>query len=146
MKCRTCDLDKPVNQFAWKVKNKKKQSSCKDCHNEWSKQHYQDNKAKVIRRSIENNQKVATENQRKMCKYLLDKMCIDCGENNLLVLDFDHLSNKEYNVARMLSFCSWNSILKEIEKCEVVCANCHRKRTQERANSYRFRFVRGLVA
>jgi hypothetical protein len=49
------------------------------------------------------------------------------------MLDFDHLRDKKYNVSRMIhDGFSWKAIQKEIEKCEVVCANCHRLRTHNR--------------
>jgi hypothetical protein len=59
--------------------------------------------------------------------------CFDCGETNHIVLDFDHLKDKKYNVSRMIhDGFSWAAIKKEIAKCEVVCANCHRIRTYNR--------------
>ena len=59
--------------------------------------------------------------------------CTDCGETNPIVLDFDHLKDKKYNVSRMIhDGFSWAAIKKEIAKCEVVCANCHRIRTHNR--------------
>jgi hypothetical protein len=59
--------------------------------------------------------------------------CVDCGEKNHVVLDFDHLKNKKYNISRMIhDGFSWAAIKKEIAKCEVVCANCHRIRTHNR--------------
>ena len=59
--------------------------------------------------------------------------CVDCGERNPIVLDFDHLKDKKYNISRMIhDGHSWASIKKEIKKCEVVCANCHRIRTHFR--------------
>jgi len=59
--------------------------------------------------------------------------CVDCGVKNHIVLDFDHLSDKKYNVSRMIhDGFSWAAIKKEIAKCEVVCANCHRIRTHDR--------------
>lgn len=59
--------------------------------------------------------------------------CVDCGITNHIMLDFDHLRDKKYNVSRMIhDGFSWKAILKEIEKCEVVCANCHRLRTHYR--------------
>jgi transcription elongation factor Elf1 len=62
--------------------------------------------------------------------------CIDCGEKNHIVLDFDHLQDKKYNISRMIhDGFSWAAIKKEIAKCEVVCANCHRIRTYNRLTS-----------
>ena len=59
--------------------------------------------------------------------------CVDCGIKNHIVLDFDHLKDKKYNVSRMIhDKFSWAAIKKEIAKCEVVCANCHRIRTHIR--------------
>jgi L-lysine 2,3-aminomutase len=59
--------------------------------------------------------------------------CVDCGEKNHIVLDFDHLKDKKYNVSRMIhDGFSWKAIMKEIQKCEIVCANCHRIRTYAR--------------
>ena len=59
--------------------------------------------------------------------------CTDCGVTNPIVLDFDHLKDKKYNISRMIhDGFSWAAIKKEIAKCEVVCANCHRIRTHYR--------------
>jgi hypothetical protein len=48
------------------------------------------------------------------------------------VLEFDHLRDKLFSIGNKLSSRSWKSILAEIEKCDVVCANCHRRRTGRR--------------
>ena len=59
--------------------------------------------------------------------------CADCGITNHIVLDFDHLRDKKHNISQMIhNDFSWKAIKKEIEKCEVVCSNCHRIRTHER--------------
>ncbi len=68
----------------------------------------------------------------KMLEFLLAKKCIDCGEKDPIVLDFDHRDPKTKlkNVARMLSgHWSWESVYKEIEKCDIRCANCHRRKS-----------------
>ncbi|HWH16112.1 MAG TPA: hypothetical protein VNU25_00800 [Candidatus Paceibacterota bacterium] len=67
-----------------------------------------------------------------LLKYLQTKNCKDCGESDPVVLDFDHKDpkNKTKGVARFLSgHYSWSSILKEIDKCDIRCANCHRRKT-----------------
>jgi hypothetical protein len=53
------------------------------------------------------------------------------------VLEFDHLRDKRFSIGRELSRRSWPSIVAEMEKCEVVCANCHRRRTAQRRGSMR---------
>ena len=67
--------------------------------------------------------------------------CADCGERDPLVLEFDHLRDKRFNIGSALPYRNWETILAEIEKCEVVCANCHRRRTAHRMGS-----VRSIVA
>ncbi len=68
----------------------------------------------------------------KLFEYLSTKKCIDCGETDPVVLDFDHVKpkNKFKQISTMLSgHWSWKSLSKEIEKCEIRCANCHRRKT-----------------
>jgi hypothetical protein len=54
--------------------------------------------------------------------------CSSCGEDRWWVLDFHHRdpSEKEQGVARLFGCASKERIMKEIEKCDVLCANCHR--------------------
>ena len=68
----------------------------------------------------------------KLFEFLSEKACMDCGERDPIVLDFDHKDPKMKlkNVARMLSgHYSWESVLAEIQKCEIRCANCHRRKS-----------------
>ena len=72
----------------------------------------------------------------KVRKMLLDflstKACIDCGEKDPIVLDFDHVDPKTKfkPVSLMLSgHYSWKSLIVEINKCEIRCANCHRRKS-----------------
>lgn len=65
-------------------------------------------------------------------RYLKENPCVDCGEKDTRVLDFDHVRGKKIkNVSDMVKSgnCSWNRIKNEIDKCQVRCANCHRKKT-----------------
>jgi hypothetical protein len=90
----------------------------------------------------ENNKKYYIEKSGIQKKYLRLKYieykktlsCLDCGKSDFRFMEFDHINNdKEHNVSAMISkgFC-WENILKEINKCEPVCANCHNIRTWER--------------
>jgi hypothetical protein len=60
--------------------------------------------------------------------------CVECGySNHDAALDFDHLPGtvKLFTISAAWGR-PWSSILAEIAKCEVVCANCHRIRTVTR--------------
>ena len=83
------------------------------------------------------DKKLASKTKQQYKKRLIEikqsSGCTDCGETNHIVLDFDHLKDKKYNISRMIhDGFSWAAIKKEIAKCEVVCANCHRIRTHDR--------------
>jgi hypothetical protein len=59
--------------------------------------------------------------------------CVDCGIKDFRVLDFDHIGDKTIEPARMANnLWSIERINKELEQCEVRCANCHRIVTWER--------------
>ena len=62
--------------------------------------------------------------------YLLEHPCVDCGNNNVLVLTFDHVrGTKKGAVTEMVARGrSIETIKAEVRKCEVVCFNCHMRR------------------
>ena|SRR3989338_1185397 len=67
-----------------------------------------------------------------MLEYLSTKKCLDCNETDPIVMEFDHIDPKKKfrGIGTMLSgHWSWKSVLLEIEKCEIRCANCHRRKT-----------------
>lgn len=101
---------------------------------------YVQNKAKHIVRVRSNERKTTLAVQRKIKEYLLTHPCIDCGESDWIVLEFDHCKGKKkLAIASMIHRnYSWKVILEEINKCEVRCANCHRKKTAKQRNSYRY--------
>ncbi len=65
--------------------------------------------------------------------YLRQHPCELCGEDDPVVLDFDHKRDKLREVTVIASFGGWSDLLTEIEKCRVLCANCHRRQTALRA-------------
>lgn len=70
---------------------------------------------------------------------LKDVPCADCGGRFPRVcMDFDHVRGvKVDSISRMIRMSySWELILSEMAKCEVVCSNCHRIRTATRGQWY----------
>lgn len=72
--------------------------------------------------------KINLSNKQFLWDYLKNNPCVDCGESDPVVLEFDHLRDKKHGVASMKTL-SRKTILIEIEKCQVRCVNCHRRKT-----------------
>jgi hypothetical protein len=83
----------------------------------------------------EAQKRIRERNRQFIIDYLNKNPCINCGIRDIRVLEFDHVypETKKFNVSRMVSsqHHSIASIKKEIEKCQVLCANCHRIKTHE---------------
>lgn len=74
-----------------------------------------------------------------MLAYLSAHPCVDCGESDPVVLEFDHVRGEKcHNIGHMLADGkSWTRISGEIEKCEVRCANCHKRVTAKTFGWYK---------
>lgn len=66
-------------------------------------------------------------------EYLSTHPCVNCGERDPIVLEFHHVrGEKTLEVSRLIGRgASLEAIKAEIDKCDVVCANCHRRITSE---------------
>jgi hypothetical protein len=124
--CSKCKLDLPLSKFNKHSYNKEKyQSWCRECktkrENEWYLQNKEKRKKQVYDR--------ITANKQKAVDYLGGK-CTDCnGVFHPSVYDFHHLDpntkEKELSKAR---YSSWENYKTELDKCVLLCANCHRLR------------------
>ena len=132
--CSTCKQWKPFGEF-----NKRSTSrdgrpwSCRDCNKAYHYKNHERHMAQIRAR----NRRVWEDNVRRLFDHFQSHPCVDCGETDIAVLEFDHLRDKRRNIAQMVRGWSWEAILREIAKCDVVCANCHRRRTFGRQGSWR---------
>jgi hypothetical protein len=84
------------------------------------------------KRVASNDRPLRRRNLRFVLEHLRTANCSDCGETDLVVLDFDHLGAKRGSVMVLaINEHSINSLEREIAGCEIRCANCHRRRTVE---------------
>jgi hypothetical protein len=138
-RCCTCQQIKPLSEFN-KLRRAKdgRQYSCRDCNKAY---HYANWDRHMVQiRSRVKDQRIV--NQTFIVSYLRTHPCVDCGETDIVVLEFDHLRDKTAAISRLIgSSHSVGRILEEIAKCDVLCCNCHRRRTARRARNYRFRAV-----
>jgi hypothetical protein len=125
MVCTKCKEDKSDDQFPFKNKIEGKRSTiCSKCQCEYKKKYYRKNKQSHYKRnekSKESLKQFILEEKKKGCQI--------CGEACIPCLEFHHLNKneKEYDVSRMYFLGSLDKLKLEIEKCVILCANCHRK-------------------
>jgi hypothetical protein len=139
-RCGRCGQIKPVGEFNWRYTARGiRDNYCRPCRAAYKQEHYQANKARYIKRAAARRERVHTDNLKKAIDYFKTHPCVDCGETDPLVLEFDHLRDKSFALSQGMIDKSWDAILVEIAKCEVVCANCHRRRTLLRGGFRRTR-------
>lgn len=139
-RCSRCKVVKPASAFHRdRTRSDGIQNYCRDCNNTAAKAFHADNPEHCRERISKRAKRLRIANHVRLFRYLLEHPCLDCGESDPVVLEFDHVtSDKVANVSALL-VSRWEVIADEILKCEVVCANCHRRRTARRLGSLRLR-------
>lgn len=141
-RCGRCGESKPVEEFAWRRKARKQRDNyCRPCRAAYKQEHYRAHRRRYIDQSQLRKKEVFAERLAFLIDFLREHPCVDCGESDPVVLEFDHLRDKSFSVSQGFRDRRWQSVLDEIAKCEVVCANCHRRRTARRGG-----FARAAVA
>lgn len=138
MICSRCGENKDESHFYWRNETKGiRHKVCIACKSKlaaerWSTGNIKEsNYASKLRR--------VQRAQDYIWSVLIDSECADCGEQNPVVLEFDHIGTDKFlGVSQMVSSnYGVEKIKQEIAKCQVVCANCHRIRTSVRGNHWR---------
>ena len=138
LRCYRCEKLKPADDFAWRRKGRgQRDSLCRPCRSEYGKEHYAANRERYIEQARASKEALRLERTRYLLEYFKAHPCVDCGERDPVVLEFDHLRDKSFAIGAKLVQFAWQTVLDEIEKCEVVCANCHRRRTAQRRGAVR---------
>lgn len=114
--CSRCQVALPTDYtFAW----------CKTCRKECDKERHQKNKGTILiqKKAWKRKQREAFE------AFKATLACVVCGETASECLDFHHLdpTQKEQTIANLASRRSVEGLQKELDKCVVLCSNCHRK-------------------
>jgi hypothetical protein len=137
--CNICGVEKPEDEFVWKNKIKgKRRSVCKPCIAARSKKWYRQNQERQKENAKNNRQRYRQNARNYVWQYLLSNPCTVCGESDPLVLEFHHTGNKETEVAHLMGRnASLDALIREFEKCQVVCSNCHRRITAREQGWYR---------
>lgn len=124
--CLECSKTLGVKKFS---KNKCRKDGlqiyCKRCMGIRNKEYESKNKLK-----IRNNKKeYMIKNRLKLQRYKADHGCERCGENDYFALDFHHRNKKtkKDSINNLVSSRLFQQVWEEIKKCNLLCANCHKR-------------------
>lgn len=144
--CTKCKINKLLNEYSYSDKSAGRfRTICKNCQAIIRKQNYNKNRKKEIKNSIITNKNRKNKNRIFLYNYLLENPC-PCGENNPILLEFNHkdIKEKTYTISQMVNR-HLSKIKMEIEKCEILCVKCHRLKTAEQFNWYKDLILSGLI-
>jgi hypothetical protein len=130
-RCARCQIDVSVAAFK-KRKNGSCYAYCGPCQTEYLHDHYLKNAALYKKRRRESGRRYFLRDRAYVIEYLRSHPCVDCGENDPVVLEFDHIdrNTKDTEIGNLVRWgCSLLRLQHEISKCAVRCAHCHRRRT-----------------
>ena len=130
--CSKCCLTKRLEEFPVRADRPSGRGTvCNVCRRSYSRAHYARNVAYYVDKAARSNSRLRAENYTRLIEYLRVHLCVDCGEADVRVLQFDHVDpvRKTSEVSRLLQWATWQRVLTEIDKCVVRCGNCHRRRT-----------------
>src|SRR5581483_5470727 len=129
-RCGMCGIDKPVEEFHRSSRHGR-QAWCKTCRREYDRAYHL--ATGELRREQKRQRRLSTRAWYQTLKE--GKPCVDCGGVfHQAAMTWDHRPGtvKRCEVSMMVRGFSRESILAEIAKCDLVCANCHAARTAER--------------
>ena len=141
-RCSRCRELKPLSAFTLRGSSRGRPDTyCRPCRSEYGKEHYAANRADYITKARRRKHDELLRRFEFLVEYFASHPCVDCGERDHVVLEFDHLCDKAFNVSYGIQNMGWSAVLAEIEKCVVVCANCHRRRTAAQRGHRRLLFT-----
>lgn len=134
--CPKCNEEKKHADFNKNSSRKDGlQNYCRKCQKEIDKKFQPKRDLTKKRKQLDEKRNA---NRKSVFEYLENNSCVDCGEKDILVLQFDHIKDKKHNISDMIiRGYSLNKIFEEIKKCEVRCANCHARKTAKQQGWYK---------
>ena len=130
--CSKCKVQKLTTEFGFKNKEKQKlHAQCKECQKGPKNAWYARNASQHKKNTSRTRDAAIKQARAYMLNYLLIHSCVDCGETDPYVLEFDHVRGVKDKPLSEAVRAGWSleRIKKEIDKCDVRCSNCHKRKT-----------------
>lgn len=137
--CNTKDQSKFTPSF---LKSTKTKGYCSPCSKNYHKEWYSRNKEHVRKDTNKRRKLNIKQNMDYIWELLSSSFCAVCKNNNILVLEFDHISHKKYAISELRRYASLDLLKRELSKCQILCSNCHSEKTQKDSNSWRWKRLR----
>jgi hypothetical protein len=143
-RCDHCKQEKDITEFNWKFKALGvRHDTCRECMKWFVKRYFQGSGREKHLEDVKERKKAARIFAREyVWDYLTTHPCVQCGEADPRVLEFHHRndSEKDDTISHMVGEgLSAERIQRELDKCDVLCANCHRKLTIDERKHWRSR-------
>ncbi|MDT4954354.1 MAG: hypothetical protein QOJ02_2492 [Acidobacteriota bacterium] len=131
-RCPSCSVEKGISEFGRHTARRDRlQAQCRACKRTLQRNWYHNNKARHVANVAKRRRAEETKIISSIVTYLHQHPCVDCGDDNPVVLEFDHVKGiKKDSICNLISRgYGWETIYAEIQKCEVRCCKCHRIKT-----------------
>lgn len=135
--CTRCKRSLDISNFRWRTREQKQRNCyCNECMKLYRKEHYHSNPTPYLDRAKSR----ITEVKRLYLQYMTEHACVDCGEDDPVLLEPDHVrGEKTAGVSKILRLrSSWEKVEEELKKCDIRCVSCHRRKTAREQNWYKF--------
>lgn len=126
IRCIVCKESKSEDEYNWRNRSQgRRKNYCRMCDREIKKRHYANNRAAIIAQ-VRSRTAVNVERFQEWKSHLC---CTLCPESDSCCLDFHHLDpeQKDFGISEAVPSMSWEALMEEVNKCIVVCKNCHTK-------------------
>ena len=131
--CSKCREDKELTEFS-----NGSGTYCKPCFRTWRQLNRAKHKSDPNWKNRDKPQSKQSRLIRRqwLINYLEDKACKTCGESDPVVLEFNHINPKDKfkGVGELVHQGTLDQLMTEVDKCEILCANCHKRVTAKQLN------------
>ena len=131
-RCGRCGQFKSFEGFARRIRSADGlQAYCRSCQHDTYTEYYRNNRATFRATLNARTEHQRAVNRQFIIEFLRGHPCVDCGAADVVVLEFDHVRGVKIGAVGAMAYSpvTLSKLKREIQKCDVRCANCHRKRT-----------------